>query len=65
MARVNARQLEYVPQRFRAAIEKLSKVALAEIAWDFAIESTGNENEEEAWKELLSRHEIIKQWRTK
>lgn len=53
----------FVPHRFRAEIEKLSKAALMDIAWDYAMQFAGNAGKHATIAELRERIEIIQSHR--
>jgi hypothetical protein len=52
----------FVPFKFRAEMEKLSKAALMDMVWDYAFEMEG-EVPDDAMAEFRRRWEIVKAYR--
>lgn len=49
----------FVPREYRAEIEKLSKAALMDLAWDFVAASDVGEGDEAIMARLRERIEIV------
>lgn len=56
---LNAQKPVLVPEKYRDEIEKISKAALMDIAWDYAVQLSGGFPDEEAMQEFRSRRETI------
>src|SRR5262245_50897871 len=49
----------FVPAQYRAEIEKLSKAALIDMVWDYAMQMCGASDDDEAMKELRDKRDLI------
>lgn len=49
----------FVPERFRAEIEKLSKAALMDMIWDFSETSTAEREPDKIMEEFRTRRDAI------
>jgi len=55
----------FVPAQFVGEFEKLSKAALMDIAWDYAMQMTGTSDDKDAAAELRERAALINNYRRK
>ncbi len=61
---LNAKPPIFVPKRYWKEIEQLSKAALMDIAWDYAVRTAGEDQSEETqMEELRSTARIITGYR--
>lgn len=49
----------FVPHEFCAEIEQMSKAALMDLAWDFAIRCSGSEDEGSVMREFRNARDIV------
>lgn len=56
---LNAQRPIFVPEEFQAEIEKMSKAALMDLAWDFATSCSGHGDRSEIMDEFRLRRDII------
>lgn len=58
------RPASYVPAGFQESLMAMSKADLAEIVWDYAVRTVGEEMPAMvAWHELCRTREILSAWR--
>lgn len=51
----------FVPNEYRSEIEKMSKAAVMDLAWDFATTATGREDDPEAIMQTLRERAAVVQ----
>jgi hypothetical protein len=49
----------FVPAEHRAELEQMSKAALMDLVWDFAITSIGSQGADDVVAELRTRRDVI------